>query len=234
MARSARGDRPLPPGDPDRSEASADVVVVKVDLALPPSIFFRRLSDAYPNATIEILSRETFPDRTAADVIRFRSPEPVSWWDLLAGMPEVSGLEPLYHNREEALFRVRHRPWPELVRVLQRASLGREYPVVIHGGIGTITVVCRREDLSKLLRYLGTISESVTLRGVRSFPSPEVDALLTPLQRELLRQAVSLGYFEVPRRVSLTGLAEKLGKSKSTISRSLSVIERALVTAAVR
>lgn len=40
-------------------------------------------------------------------------------------------------------------------------------------------------------------------------------------QRELIRTAVESGYFEVPRRVSLEELSERLGMTDTEVSREL-------------
>ncbi|HTT25710.1 MAG TPA: helix-turn-helix domain-containing protein, partial [Thermoplasmata archaeon] len=57
--------------------------------------------------------------------------------------------------------------------------------------------------------------------------------VLTPSQRTLLLQAVAAGYFDVPRRTSLTRLASRLAKSKSTVSEMLAIVEHKLVTCAL-
>ena len=45
--------------------------------------------------------------------------------------------------------------------------------------------------------------------------------VLTPRQKEMVRKAIELGYFEFPRRVSLTELALALSVRSSTLSESL-------------
>jgi predicted DNA binding protein len=51
---------------------------------------------------------------------------------------------------------------------------------------------------------------------------------LTSIQRALFRQALALGYFEVPRRITLTQLAHKVSRNKSSVSTTLATVERKL------
>jgi hypothetical protein len=45
--------------------------------------------------------------------------------------------------------------------------------------------------------------------------------VLTDTQRDLLLRAIEEGYYDTPRSCSLTELAERLGKARSTVSESL-------------
>ncbi|MGI0054942.1 MAG: helix-turn-helix domain-containing protein [Thermoplasmata archaeon] len=52
---------------------------------------------------------------------------------------------------------------------------------------------------------------------------------LTVRQEEILRRALAEGYFDVPRRISLTALAPKIGVAMSTLSVTLAVIEKKIL-----
>ncbi|MEM0120693.1 MAG: helix-turn-helix domain-containing protein [Thermoprotei archaeon] len=57
-----------------------------------------------------------------------------------------------------------------------------------------------------------TVQASVKLSGYRS---------LSPHQRDVLRQAYDLGYFDFPRKITLRRLAQKLGVKPSSLSEVL-------------
>lgn len=57
---------------------------------------------------------------------------------------------------------------------------------------------------------------------------------LTPRQREILLRAVHGGYYEYPRRITLTDLAREIGIAKSTLSESLIMIERTVMQSFAR
>ncbi len=53
--------------------------------------------------------------------------------------------------------------------------------------------------------------------------------LLTVRQREVFDQAVLEGYYDTPRRITLTDLAKKLGVSKSTLCEMIHLIEKHII-----
>lgn len=53
--------------------------------------------------------------------------------------------------------------------------------------------------------------------------------LLTPRQRQVFDIAIREGFYEVPRRITLTALAELLGVAKSTLSAQLQRIESTVI-----
>ncbi len=52
---------------------------------------------------------------------------------------------------------------------------------------------------------------------------------LTPRQREILLRAIDEGYYDFPRRITLSELAERMGISKSYLSETLTKIESKLL-----
>lgn len=72
------------------------------------------------------------------------------------------------------------------------------------------------ENLVGALRDRGLQVEVVSIREARG-----AGGLLTERQEEVIGLAYQLGYFEFPKRISLTELAEHLGVAKSTLSEIL-------------
>jgi hypothetical protein len=61
----------------------------------------------------------------------------------------------------------------------------------------------------------------------------ERKATLTGRQKEIMATAVAQGYFEFPRRISLTGLSELIGVKPSTLSEILRSAERRIMANAL-
>jgi len=61
----------------------------------------------------------------------------------------------------------------------------------------------------------------------------DLGQLLTPRQRDTLYTAISMGYFSPDRGTSLNEIAERLGVSKSTVSRQLRAAIRKLAVSAL-
>jgi len=78
------------------------------------------------------------------------------------------------------------------------------------------------EQLKRVLAELGAYNIKASVGGL-SDASREQE--LTLRQAEILQNAISLGYFEFPRRLSLTKLSERLGIKPSTLSQILRAAE---------
>lgn len=78
-------------------------------------------------------------------------------------------------------------------------------------------------DLHNLLRELKTRGVNATIKGVSD---ARHDDVLTERQREVLAKAISLGFFEFPRRIDLTELSKVVGIKPSTLSQILRGAER--------
>ncbi len=78
------------------------------------------------------------------------------------------------------------------------------------------------EELRRMLRDRGL---RITVRRVRRGRGRE----LTPRQREILLRAIEEGYYDFPRRITLSELADKLGISKSYLSETLAKVESKLL-----
>jgi predicted DNA binding protein len=63
----------------------------------------------------------------------------------------------------------------------------------------------------------------------RPYPTDPTGALLTPLQAQLLGRAWVLGYYAVPRRITLTRLAHQTGRSAPALGKILRRAEGRLV-----
>lgn len=79
-----------------------------------------------------------------------------------------------------------------------------------------------RDRLTDLESYFETTASEFSLRRITTNEPPDTAASeMTPSQRELLETALEAGYFEVPRGVTTSELADELGISDSAVSQQL-------------
>lgn len=98
-------------------------------------------------------------------------------------------------------------------------------PFEVRDGWVDWTIECSRgkiRDLIARFKEDGIPHRLVSTRSVTS-------RLLTQRQREVFDIAVREGFYDIPRRVSLTELAELLGIAKSTLSAQLQRIESTIM-----
>ena len=79
--------------------------------------------------------------------------------------------------------------------------------------MGDWTIECSAEKSRELVQFY-VMAEFLTVVSTRSTGS----RMLTPKQRIIFDSALNEGYWDTPRRITLSALAELLGLSKSTLS----------------
>lgn len=150
------------------------------------------------------------------------------WWEEIRGLPGVSDVALLGSGDATGAVRVTYRDDPFLP-LLRRLRLLRHLPIPIQDGVATWTVVGPEPRVRRLLRSLRDYDHLGRVELVRHGSVVEASSRLTARQAEVFHRALSAGYFDVPRKVSLTELAGELGVAISTLSVMLALIERKLL-----
>jgi predicted DNA binding protein len=82
------------------------------------------------------------------------------------------------------------------------------------------------DSLKRLTDVLKNVGMELRVKGISGLAK---NGGLTPRQKEIVAKAISLGYFDFPRRVSLTSLSGTLGIKPSTLSEILRSAERKII-----
>ncbi|EQD73350.1 Bacterio-opsin activator, HTH domain protein [mine drainage metagenome] len=156
------------------------------------------------------------------------SKEGGGWSEEVRSLPGVKDVELIDATEGSEVFRVFFRG-RTFIPLLKKLRLVRHFPFPIQNGVATWTVVGPEGKVRLLLKQLEGGATGVHVDAVHHGPLPRGTALLTSRQQEVLHRAMAEGYFDVPRRISLTELAPKLGVAISTLSVTLAVIEKKIL-----
>lgn len=110
------------------------------------------------------------------------------------------------------------------LKPLLKVGVIPQTPFEVRDGWVEWTISCAREKVRDLLSgfdHEGIPHRLVSTRGLSN-------RLLTPRQRFVFDTAMQEGYYDVPRRISLTQLSVVLDVAKSTLSAQLQRIESAV------
>jgi predicted DNA binding protein len=227
--------RELPAG-PRVGSVSLDggdsLAVVKVRFRVPReaplSLFVREFPDAVLNVLASgKLSRNR--DLVLFDVLGSMSPHDLARLRAIAGVISISILG-ARGSTARYLAVVRR---PRFVMLASDLQALLRFPQTVANGRYLVEVAAPVAQLRELVRGLRHISEQVEVLRFGHDPMRSFPPTLTSRQHFLLHQALDAGYFDVPRRVTLTGLAARLHRSKSSLSQTLARIERELVESSV-
>ena len=144
--------------------------------------------------------------------------DPSAVVDAIEARPAISGFENLYLDDRRAIAQY-EAVEQGLYEFLWESSLPPEFPVVVEDGEMEFDVTATREQFDAFGATLDERGHRYELLAVVA--TDDGSPLLTERQRECLRAALRMGYFEVPRSCTLEALAESLGVDKSTASETI-------------
>lgn len=206
---------------------------LRVKFAVPRSIWPAVLTRKYPDCQVEITERSILKNRVMRTEARLHGPDPGRWVREIARMPGVERVEAWTREASSELVWVTHKI-SQLTDFCRECEVVPRCPFWVVQGATTWEVVGSSAALRRFARGLSHMVFSVRIEAVAP-AHPSVEPLsLTGRQLQLFRRAIEEGYFEVPRRVSLTTLATRVSLSKSTLSRTLAVAEGKLLRKAER
>ena len=186
-------------------------------LQLPEGLWITEVSTAFADATFRLLAAAPLAERTL-ELGEIRGEDPRAAADALAARPVVVDSDLLYVDDGRALLRYETRE-QGLFEFLGETSLPPEFPVHVDDGEMEFTVTATREQFDAFGEQLDASGLRYELLSLVHGDS-RAD-VLTDRQRECLRVALRMGYFEVPRDCPLAAVADELDVDTSTASETL-------------
>ena len=208
------------------------VVVVSVEDQVPEDVWVGVFTRDRPELLVEFRSLLAVRRRRSLTDIDIQGPA-VDWTKEIAGFPDVVEVHLLGLSPMAGRYRVLFREAP-LVATLIKLEIIVQYPATVQRGVIRFEAIDRASRIRQLVAKLRASGRDARLVSVREESLLSRRPILTPVQRALFRRALASGYFAVPRRISLTRLAAEISKSKSTVSRTLAIVEQKLLEAAYK
>ncbi len=106
---------------------------------------------------------------------------------------------------------------PYLLQSIVRSCVLVNLPVIIQDGIAQFEISGSRENINEFMDILESRKVKTELKEIGAF-TQNTDYLLTPRQQQIFNTAKESGYFDSPRKINLSVLAEQIGMAKSTLS----------------
>ena len=199
-------------------------------ITMPETIWIHQLSTAYPESTFRVLAAVPGSESGFA-LVRITGPTVSAVIDAMAEHPQLTELTVIQQDTTEATVHFETTA-PLLLFSSQASGAPIELPVEIADGETTVDVTAPRERLAELADLLERFGFQYRIDSVSERPHER--HLLSERQLDMIVTAVSNGYYDTPRRCSLTELADELEVAKSTCSETLHRAEEAIVKQFVR
>ena len=145
--------------------------------------------------------------------------------------PSVFEFSILEQEDKKVKFNVKTKD-PYLLYAVIKCGVLINFPVRVKDGYAYWRLISSRKSIDQLLTLFEQRNIDFELLRIGKSPYLLEDEKhkLTYNESNVLDEAISLGFFEIPRNISLEELANKLGKSKSALSVMLRKIIKKKVT----
>jgi len=190
----------------------------KLTLTIPERAWPGEITRAYPTARVRILAGMAETE-SGVGLVEVISSELGSMLDDIQEHPTVEWMEVLQRTDDEALVQIRTE-LPLLLFAARGSGLPLELPFEIQDGQATWTLTTSQESISALGDQFDAMGIGYSIEYLQQEVTGPED-LLTEDQRALVQEAIARGYYDTPRRCSLTELADAVGRAKSPTSGTL-------------
>jgi len=202
----------------------------------PSSTLASYFSRLHPELRVELLNRMMIPPNLMLHETRIISPGPIDiplWTEEMRRFPGVERVEIQPEGPGRAICRVSNAR-SVVEQVVQKHRVLARYPIVIQDGWIRFETLATASQMRPFLQEVGRRVGPHRLESVRRHSVSLGSMGLTPSQDAVFRTALRTGYFSVPRRITVSALAEELGRSKSSTSEMLAKIHQRLAESALQ
>jgi hypothetical protein len=204
------------------------ILSCRLRVNLPSSLWMQPFTVLHPDVRLEVFDRMELEGDLTMFEVHILSHEARGWSEEIRILPGVTDVELIDATDNVEVCRVVFRG-KTFVPLLKKLRLFSHLPFPVLDGVARWTVVGPQRKVCEFLKSLETESAGIRVDSITHGPLLRNPSLLTPRQQDVLRRAFTEGYFDVPRRISLTALAAKLGVAISTLSVTLAVIEKKIL-----
>ena len=194
-------------------------------VTLPDHVWIQQVSTSYPETTFHVLAAVPGRDSGFA-LVRVIGEDAPDVVEAMNDHPQITELSLAQWGDREATVHFESSA-PLLLFSSRESGMPIQHPVEIRDGVATLEATGSRERLSQLTEQLENFGLQFRVEQVDD--RLHESQLLSKRQQEVVLTAVECGYYDTPRRCSLTDLAEHLGIAKSTCSETLHRAEETIV-----
>lgn len=198
----------------------------KVRMKVEASGSLAELSKAHPDATFRILTSLS-TDAGHMTLVEVEALDSATVSGFLDDDPDVLRYEVLHTDDRTAVIQFLQDSEPDAGQAGRESGNPPPYPLVVRDGWVHAESTTTHDRLSTFRERLDEVGVKYELLSVTQSQNPT--ELLTERQREFVTAAVERGYYDSPRRCSLTDLADVLSVNKATASGILHRAEGAII-----
>jgi predicted DNA binding protein len=192
-----------------------------IEIETPKQKWITEIFKKYRDVEIVILQFlpydfEEFIANAIIDIYHYKIEEIIKDIQIHPSIIEISVLEK-FDNRAKLNIKTKD---PYLLYAIIKNGVIIDFPVRLSEGVAIWKLVATRDRINKLLLQFEEKGLNFSLLRILNsdYSIDDDETTLNPEESQVIRKAIKLGFFDIPRRISLEELANELGKSKSALS----------------
>jgi len=195
--------------------------LARVKIKFPDQIWISEVFRKFPDVKMEIAhflpyDLEKSIGNSIIEIMHYQVDQVII---LIQNHPSVYEFSVLEKEENKIRINVKTKD-PFLLYAIIKCGVLVNFPVRVQEGFAYWRLVSSRDRIDRLLSIFEEKKINFQLLRIGNSPYSIEDNKnkLTLDESNILETAISLGFFEVPRKISLEELANRLGKSKSSLS----------------
>ncbi|MFX1456259.1 MAG: helix-turn-helix domain-containing protein [Promethearchaeota archaeon] len=198
--------------------------LTKIKLKVPEEKWISEIFDSFPDTELDILNFFPYDFETNIGnvIMEIRHYKVKQILEMLEQQPSILELNILNMKENRVKINVKTTN-PYLLFIVIKFGAIVEFPIRVRDKYTIWTLISTREQLNNVLTLYEEFGIKYSILQIVNPPLEVGDDVngLSFEESQILNTAIKLGFFEVPRKISLVELANKLGKSKSWTSELL-------------
>ncbi|MFX0076974.1 MAG: helix-turn-helix domain-containing protein [Candidatus Hermodarchaeota archaeon] len=201
--------------------ASDKPSLARIKIKFPEQLWISEIFRNYPDIKMEIshflpYDLEKSIGNSLIEILHYKVDSII---EEIGAHPSVFELSVLEKEENHIKFNVKTKD-PYLLYAIIKCGVLVDFPVRVEDGFAYWRLISSRERIDQLLTLFEekNINFELLRIGIAPYNIDDEKYKLTLDELNVLDKAVSSGFFEIPRKISLEELANELGKSKSALS----------------
>jgi predicted DNA binding protein len=195
--------------------------LARVKIKFPEQLWISQIFKKFPDVKMEIshflpYDLERSIGNSAIEIMHYDIEKII---DEIRNHPSVFELSILEQEEKRVKFNIKTKD-PYLLYAIIKCGVLIDFPVRVEDGFAFWRLVSSRERIDQLLTLFEQkkINFELLRIGISPYNIEDDKNKLTLDEINILDKAISSGFFEIPRKISLEELANQMGKSKSALS----------------
>ncbi|MFX0007653.1 MAG: helix-turn-helix domain-containing protein [Promethearchaeota archaeon] len=201
--------------------ASDKPSLARIKIKFPEPLWFSEIFRNYPDVKMEIshflpYDLERSIGNSVIEIMHYNIDSII---EEISVHPSVFELSVIEREENYVKFNIKTKD-PYLLYAIIKCGVLVDFPVRVEDGFAYWRLISSRDRIDQLLTLFEerNINFELLRIGIAPYNIEDEKYKLTLDELNVLDRAISSGFFEIPRKISLEELANELGKSKSALS----------------